>query len=223
MTTTESSEFAVRRRRHSGRKETTARRRRAVDSAADIVAAIHRWAATYGEPPTMLDWDPARARRLGHNWRAERFDAGAWPTARVVRGHFTSFNEAIERAGFRPRRAPTRLRANLAEPAAVLEAIIEWVRRYGDVPAMADWEPSRARRLRQDWPIARYNQGDWPSLRTVVHHFGSLGAAIAAAGLAARSPGPQSAPIAPVNRIGTRSQRSAPKGATAARATSPQP
>src|SRR5436309_9547643 len=52
---------------------------------------------------------------------------------------------------------------------------------------MADWDPARARRLEQDWRIARYRQGDWPSVRTVAHHFGSLSAAITAAGLTPRA------------------------------------
>jgi hypothetical protein len=51
---------------------------------------------------------------------------------------------------------------------------------------MADWDPARARRLNQDWRIARYRQGDWPSVRTVAHHFGSLATAISAAGLTPR-------------------------------------
>jgi hypothetical protein len=31
----------------------------------------------------------------------------------------------------------------LSDPDAVLEAMIEWTRRYGDVPTMADWDPVR--------------------------------------------------------------------------------
>jgi hypothetical protein len=134
----------------------------------------------------MLDWEPARARRLGQAWRAERFEAGDWPSARMVRAQFDSFNAAVKTAGLTPRRAPTRLRTNLSDPMAVLEAMVEWTRRYGDVPTMADWDPVRARRLNQDWRIARYHQGDWPSARTVAHHFGSFAHAITEAGLIAR-------------------------------------
>jgi|RhiMetStandDraft_4_1073278.scaffolds.fasta_scaffold2820906_1 hypothetical protein len=32
-----------------------------------------------GEPPSMRDWEPARARRDDQAWRAERFDSGHWP------------------------------------------------------------------------------------------------------------------------------------------------
>jgi hypothetical protein len=141
----------------------------------------------------MVDWDPSRARRLGYAWRAERFEAGEWPTARVVCGAFGSFNAALVHAGHAPRRAPSRVRANLADRDGILEAIREWVRRYGDVPAMADWDPARARRLKQEWRIARYYHGDWPSVRTVAHHFGSLSAAITAAGLKPRAQSSQHA------------------------------
>jgi hypothetical protein len=65
--------------------------------------------------------------------------------------------------------------------------MIEWTRRYGDVPTMADWDPHRARRLGQDWRIARYNLGDWPSARSVALHFGSFANAATAAGLLARA------------------------------------
>ena len=184
--------FAVRRLPHRG--AANGRSGRPVRFApAEILAAIRDWAERYGEPPAMIDWEPARARRLGHEWRAERYESGTWPSARMVRGAFPSFNAAVEQAGLTPRRTPSRTRANLAGPAAVLEAIVEWTRRYGDVPAMADWDPVRARRLNQDWRIARYRLGDWPSVRTVARHFGSLSEAIAAAGLTPRLPASQHA------------------------------
>jgi hypothetical protein len=64
-------------------------------------------------------------------------------------------------------------------------------KRYGDLPTMADWDPARARRLGQDWRIARYLQGDWPSSRSVAKHFGSFANAAATAGLIPRAPGTQ--------------------------------
>jgi hypothetical protein len=152
----------------------------------EILAAMRRWRDKYGEPPTMTDWEPARARRLRMAWRAERFESDSWPTTRIVIGHFSSFSEAVKLAGLPARPAPTRVAYHLTDPSAVLEAILEWTRRYGDVPAMADWDPVRARRLGQDWRIARYNQGDWPSTRTVLNHFASFGAAIEAAGFLRR-------------------------------------
>lgn len=152
----------------------------------EVLEAIRQWADCHGSPPTSMDWDPARARRLGHDWRAERFEAGNWPTIRMVRDRFGTFNDAVTRAGLQPRRAPSRVRANLAGPEAIVDAILEWTRRYGDLPAMADWDPVRARRLGQQWRIERYLEDDWPSARSVAHHFGSFSAAAAAAGLVAR-------------------------------------
>jgi hypothetical protein len=137
----------------------------------------------------MIDWDPGRAKRAGQSWRADRFGEGDWPTMRIVRGRFETFNAAVCEAGLTPRQAPRRLAAKLAGPSAVLDAMIEWTRRYGDLPTMADWDPYRARRLGQDWRIARYHQGDWPSARSVANHFGSFSAAATAAGLVPRTRG----------------------------------
>ena len=117
----------------------------------------------------------------------------------MVCGHFGTFNDAVRQAGFQPRRAPARLTPNLTGPDAILEALVEWTRRYGDLPAMADWDPVRARRLGQTWRIARYHDGDWPSARSVAHHFGSFTAAVAAAGLVPR---PRSSP--PAQRLASR-------------------
>lgn len=151
-----------------------------------ILAAVRRWANRYGGPPTSTDWEPARARRTGQAWRAERFELDEWPTVRMVRTRFGSFNAAIREAGLRPRRAPTRPRPNLAGPEAITAAIVEWTRRYGDVPSMADWDPVRARALGQEWRIQRYHDGDWPSARSVAHHFGSFASAVSSAGLVPR-------------------------------------
>ena len=178
------STFEVRRRPSSSRP--AGRRLTTTYTPDEIIDAMRRWAARYGEPPTTADWEPARARRLGAGWRAERFEAGEWPSARMVRGRFGTFNAAIHAAGLTPRRAPSRLRPNFEDPRAILDALVEWTRRYGDVPTMADWDPTRARRLDQDWRIARYNQGDWPSARSVAHHFGSFSRAIKEAGLLPR-------------------------------------
>lgn len=155
-------------------------------SSAELIEAIHGWHKRYGEPPRMIDWEPARARRCGQGWRAERFESGRWPTARMVRTRFGTFNLAIKAAGIAPRRAPARVRRHLSGPQAVIDALIEWTRRYGDIPAMADWDPVRARKQGQDWRIARFYQGDWPSARAVAFHFDSFAAAADAAGLVPR-------------------------------------
>ena len=97
------------------------------------------------------------------------------PTGRAGRpGDAARVDGAAGGGGGQPRRAPARLRPNLTGPDAIVEAITEWTRRDGDVPAMADWDPVRARRLGQTWRIAHYRDGDWPSARSVAHHPGSL-------------------------------------------------
>jgi hypothetical protein len=68
----------------------------------------------------------------------------------------------------------------------VIAAIRRWNDRYGAPPTLADWEPSRARDRGQAWRIERYESGDWPSTRTVRHHFGTMSAAVTAAGLSPR-------------------------------------
>jgi hypothetical protein len=180
--------FAVARRPRALPRQSPGRRARAF-SKQQIIDAIHAWQAEYGECPKMIDWEPARARRLGQEWRAERFERGHWPSAKVVCGQFGSFNAAISAAGLTPQRTPSRQRPNLSGPEAIITAFLEWTRRYGDVPTMADWDPSRARRLGQEWRTARYHQDDWPSAASVRFHFGSFAKAAEAAGLIPRSPG----------------------------------
>jgi hypothetical protein len=182
--------FAVARRGGgSARASTDSRRRGPRFSDDQILQALRRWAEQFGEPPRVIDLEPARARRKGEDWRAERFEAGAWPSARMVAGRFGSLSAALAAAGVPGRRPPSRVAANLSGPEAVLTAIRQWVRRYGAVPTLADWDSSRARRLGQDWRIARYHQGSWPSTRAVIARFGSMGAAISAAGLPPRGAG----------------------------------
>src|SRR5689334_1578546 len=114
--------YEVRRLDERDRAATTARASRYTSD--EIREAIRRWARRYGLPPTSTDWEPARARRMGQPWRAARFEAGEWPTVRMVRGRFGSFNAAVRAAGLRPRTAPTRLRPNLTGPDAIVEAIV---------------------------------------------------------------------------------------------------
>jgi hypothetical protein len=184
--------FAVSRRAPASPRRSGRAGRRGRDgsySRSEILEAVMRWSNLYGAPPTMCDWEPSRARRTGQQWRADRFEAGSWPSARVVTREFGTFNDAIESAGLTPRKAPTRQTSPLADASAILDAMLAWTRRYGDIPTMADWDPARARRLKQDWRIARYYQGDWPSARSVAHHFSSFASAATAAGLVPRTPG----------------------------------
>jgi len=72
-------------------------------SDAEILRAIQEWTVRYGEPPTMADWEPSRARRAGQLWRVERYRRGDWPSARSVRNHFGTFSAAVRQAGLVPR------------------------------------------------------------------------------------------------------------------------
>jgi hypothetical protein len=154
-----------------------------------ILEAIRRWERTYGEAPTLADWEPSRARRQGHEWRARRWEAGDWPSTRMVRNHFGTMSAAVRAAGLIARRSPSRTRRHLSSSEAVLQAIRSWNARYGEPPAMTDWDPARARCSGQEWRIARFYEGDWPSIATARHHFGTLNRAILAAGLRPRVPG----------------------------------
>lgn len=159
-------------------------RRRAYDSE-QILDAIRRWNDEHGRPPTWLDWDPACARRKGQDVRAELFEAGHWPSTAMVRRQFPTMGMAIEAAGLTARRR-SGTKANLVDGSQVLVAIREWTRRYGEPPAQTDLDPYRARRTGQPWRAERYDEGDWPSLTTVRHHYGTLTAAVRAAGLEPR-------------------------------------
>jgi hypothetical protein len=155
----------------------------------EIIGAILRWHARHGEPPKSIDWDPSRARRRGQDWRAERFTAQDWPTLAMVRRQFGTMSDALEAAGLPRRARPIQPRARILSREDILRALREWDRRYGEPPALADWAPARARRLKQSWRAERYLAGDWPHLSTVLKRFGTFGAAVRAAGLEPRPRG----------------------------------
>jgi hypothetical protein len=158
-------------------------------SSAQITGAISRWAEQYGSPPVSGDWDLSRARRHAQQVRVERLQTGDWPSTRVVRRVFGTFNAAIAQAGFTPRPAPSRLATRRYDQGQIERAIREWTGRYGEPPAMSDWDVYRARRQGHEWRVERYREGDWPSTRTVCQHFGNFNNAIRAAGLEPRPQG----------------------------------
>jgi hypothetical protein len=74
----------------------------------------------------------------------------------------------------------------------IIEKILEWEARYGEPPCSADWNPSLARWRAQEWRAERYRDGVWPSTNAAKRPFGgSFDAAIRAAGLEPRRPGPR--------------------------------
>jgi len=155
----------------------------------EITAAIRRWQEQYGEPPTVFDWDPAWARRRDEHWRAERFEAGDWPTVAIVRRQFGNMSKALFAADARPRRGPTRGRGHTLSNEEILDAIREWHRLYGEPPATSDWAPARARSGGQLWRLDRYYAGSWPSTNTVIRRFGTFTEAVRRAGLEPRPRG----------------------------------
>jgi hypothetical protein len=76
----------------------------------------------------------------------------------------------------------------------IIEKIREWEARYGEPPCSADWNPSLAKWRAQEWRAERYRDGVWPSTNAAKRPFaGSFDAAIRAAGLEPRRPGPKRA------------------------------
>src|SRR3954447_10235315 len=87
---------------------------------------------------------------------------------------------------------------------AIITKMLEWHARHGEAPCSADWNPSLARWRAQEWRVARYRDGQWPSTNAVKRAFGgSFDAAVRAAGLTPARPGPRRAagearpPVAP--------------------------
>ena len=78
--------------------------RRRYWSAAQVTAAVKRWAVEHGgEPPSYQCWDPAMARRRGRSDTAEVFYRGEWPHASVAIARHGSWSQVLTAAGFQPR------------------------------------------------------------------------------------------------------------------------
>jgi hypothetical protein len=86
--------------------------RRSERTNAEILQRIRQWYELYGEPPTMRDWDPYRARAAGEPWRAERYYAGDWPSVKTVLNRFGRLSAAVAAAGVPVRRQGHRRPAN---------------------------------------------------------------------------------------------------------------
>jgi hypothetical protein len=81
------------------------------------------------------------------------------------------------------------LRRRRWSEAQMLEAIREWVRLTGAPPTLYDWSPAHAPSGHPG--AARYlaEHGRWPNASSVVRRFGSLRAAVEAAGVAGKPGG----------------------------------
>lgn len=96
-----------------------------------------------------------------------------------------------------PRRTRTRRPYKDEEIVAAIKA---WNEAHGRPPTSTDWNPAARRKFaknlvakaRQHLGLARmFEEGPWPSVQTVRVHFGSMNAALVAAGFEPRAPGRQ--------------------------------
>jgi hypothetical protein len=118
---------------------TRPRRRRAKLTADEILAAIRRWDELHGEPPSMADWDPYRARKIGQAWRIARYDDGSWPSIKSVRNHFGKLSAAVAAAGLVPRHQGEqrpRVELELDENTKLHLAHVDAMRSHQDPPDM---------------------------------------------------------------------------------------
>jgi stage V sporulation protein SpoVS len=93
---------------------------------------------------------------------------------------------AVRRHHRRPAPARSRHVCRTFNREEIMQALRDWVARYGDLPTTADWEPSRARRAGELWRAERFDRGNWPSISMVRREFGTLSDAVMAAGLRPR-------------------------------------
>jgi hypothetical protein len=105
----------------------------------------------------------------------------------VVNSPAPAVTFGLRRAPGIAREALPRRGARSYSRAQLLDAIRRWVERYGEPPTSADWEPSRARRAGQTWRAERFETATWPTMRMLRTEFGSLNAAIRAAGFEPRT------------------------------------
>jgi hypothetical protein len=169
-----------------------------------IIDALLRWVEEYGEAPKLADWEPARARRQGQEWRARRWEAGDWPSLRSVQSQFGTMSAAVRAAGLDSEAAchSTR-RVDTAE--TVIAAIHEWHRCYGATPRQSDWQFSHDQHGSDDHFAG--GAAAWPSIAAVEELFGSLREAISAAGpLPEPGAGPAS-PWGPPSEAGLAAER----------------
>jgi hypothetical protein len=93
--------------------------------------------------------------------------------------------------------------------ALILARIRQWARITGAPPTKSDWNPARLRQFARRATVhaekhlrkvALFELGDWPSESTVRERFGSLNAALVAAGFQPRAAGRPAASVTSVGR-----------------------
>lgn len=141
---------------------------------AAVLDAVDEWTRRFGEPPTVMDWAPALARRHGRDevadlWERER---PRWPHASLAARRFGGWNrmlqaagqrhtqQGLQRAAPRPMNAPDGELVRAWTREEVVAAIRQWRSEHGRLPTAYDWQ-------------AGDPGGTRPSSRTVARLFGS--------------------------------------------------
>lgn len=111
-------------------------------TAEQIVAAIRRWAADHGRPPTYSEWAPGDPR-------------GRRPCSLTVLNRFGSWAAGLRAAGYEPGR-PARSEWTAA---GIVDALRAWAVEHGRTPAQLDWHLAAPGRPTTKVVIAR--MGSW--------------------------------------------------------------
>ncbi len=141
-----------------------------------VAAALRVWAHQHGRVPRRRDWLRTSALH---------------PEGAVVYRLFGSWPAALQAAGLDvPSPGPPQ-RTGGWDADAVVEAVIAWTQRFGDPPAVADWNPALARRRgehdRAD--LFERERPRWPVASAVVYHCGAWNTALQTAGQRSTSAG----------------------------------
>lgn len=71
-----------------------------------VIEAIKKFDSLYGRPPTKTEWSPWLAISRGHQDVADRFHSdGCWPSSKIVRRLFGTWQDGIRAAGFEPKKS----------------------------------------------------------------------------------------------------------------------
>lgn len=138
-----------------------------------VIDAIVDWTNRFGEPPRVIDWNPALARHHGRHDLAELFDRERprWPVASAVNHAFGTWNAGLQAAAQRTtqtglkREAPRPLLAGEGEhshawtPEEATAALLAFAAEHGRFPAEDEWRH-------------RDPTGTRPTSRTIMHLLG---------------------------------------------------
>lgn len=162
---------------------------------AALLDALRALEAETGRVPRVYDLSPADARRAGHAEAVERWERMGLPHYRTVAQRFGSLPRALEAAGIvgGPRR---QRRYRDWDRASIRDALVELAVELGHSPRAVDLNPTLAAERGDREAVRRFRRRRLPYIATVVRHYGSLNAALDAAGLPTRTNGGQRREVA---------------------------